>query len=154
ALSFLNPFSITTFQAWSVLIISFSVRRLPYVVRSVYAGFQQVHVNLEEAAMNLGATRSRVVFGVVFPFILSYVLSGAILGFVYMATEATTSLMFGGLKQDQAPLTYGLYMYAIKATATGVQEAAAMGALLIAVQLAAVLIIVYVLKQRYAFIGV
>ncbi|MEZ0394692.1 MAG: ABC transporter permease subunit, partial [Desulfurococcaceae archaeon] len=37
ALSFLNPFSVTTFQAWSVLVISFSVRRLPYVVRSVYA---------------------------------------------------------------------------------------------------------------------
>ncbi|MGC9012031.1 ABC transporter permease [Thermogladius sp.] len=153
-LSILNPLDIRAFQLWLVLIISFSVRRLPYVVRSVYAGFQQVHKNLEEAALNLGASRTRVIFGVVFPFILSYVLSGALLGFVYMATEVTTSITLGGLKQDQAPVTFWLYMYTLKATATGIQEAAAIGSLLILIQLIAVMIIILVFKQRYAFIGV
>ncbi|WP_440059398.1 ABC transporter permease [Thermogladius sp. 4427co] len=153
-LSILNPLDIRAFQLWAILVIAFSVRRLPYVVRSVYAGFQQVHINLEEAAMNLGASRTRVIFGVVFPFILSYVLSGALLGFVYMATEVTTSITLGGLKADQAPVTYWLYMYTLKATATGIQEAAAIGSLLILIQLIAVLIIIFVFKQRYAFIGV
>ncbi len=153
-LSFLNPLDIRAFQLWVVLVISFSVRRLPYVVRSVYAGFQQVHKNLEEAAMNLGASRTRVIFGVIFPFILSYVLSGALLGFVYMSTEVTTSITLGGLKAEQAPVTYWLYMYTLKATAAGIQEAAAIGSLLILIQLIAVIIIISVFKQRYAFIGV
>ena len=37
-----------------ILVIAYSVRRLPYVVRSAAAGFQQTSVTLEEAAQNLG----------------------------------------------------------------------------------------------------
>src|SRR5207249_7061346 len=39
-----------------LLIVSYSVRRLPYIVRSAYAGFQQTSVTLEEASANLGAS--------------------------------------------------------------------------------------------------
>lgn len=150
---YLSPASLA-FQAWLVFIISFSVRRLPYVVRSVYAGFQQVHENLEEAAMNLGAPRYKVVFGVIMPFIAGYILSGALLGFIYMATEVSTSITFGGIRGDQAPLTY--YMGATLATAAGEGPmlVAAMGTLLILIQLIVVVFVVYVFKQRYAFIGV
>lgn len=144
----------TTFQAWVVLIIAYSIRKLPFVVRSVYAGFQQVHEALEEAALNLGASRSRVIFGVVLPFILTYILSGAIIGFIYISTEVSTSITIGGLRPDQAPMTFAMMM-AYKGTTTyGVQIAAAMGVLLILFQLIAVLIITLVFKQRYAFIGV
>ena len=38
-----------------LLIIAYSVRRLPYVVRSAAAGLQQTSVTLEEAAQNLGS---------------------------------------------------------------------------------------------------
>jgi iron(III) transport system permease protein len=37
------------------LVIAYSVRRLPYMVRSAVAGLQQTSVTLEEAAANLGA---------------------------------------------------------------------------------------------------
>jgi iron(III) transport system permease protein len=37
------------------LVIAYSIRRLPYVVRSAVAGLQQTSVSLEEAAANLGA---------------------------------------------------------------------------------------------------
>ena len=39
-----------------LLVIAYAVRRLPYMVRAAYAGFQQTSVALEEAAMNLGAS--------------------------------------------------------------------------------------------------
>ncbi|MDP6038344.1 MAG: ABC transporter permease subunit, partial [Candidatus Latescibacteria bacterium] len=42
-----------------LLIIAYAVRRLPYMVRAAYAGFQQTSVTLEEAAQNLGASRLR-----------------------------------------------------------------------------------------------
>ncbi len=150
----LDPASIGAFQAWVVLVVSYSVRKLPYVVRSVYAGFQQVHVGLEEAAMNLGATRAKVVFGVVLPYIISYIFSGAVLGFIYMATEVSTSITIGGFNPSQAPMTYYMMNVYKGGSPIGVQIAAAMGVLLILIQLAAVLVVVRVLKQRYAFIGV
>ncbi|WP_448577267.1 ABC transporter permease [Thermosphaera sp.] len=152
-LGFLHPAN-PGFQAWIVFIIAFSVRRLPYVVRSVFAGFQQVHENLEEAAMNLGASRMKVVFGVIFPFIIGYVLSGALLGFIYMSTEVSTSITFGGINENQAPLTYYMRQYYSGGAGVGPQVTAAMGTILILLQLVAVLIVVYVFKQRYAFIGV
>ncbi len=150
----LDPASIGAFQAWVVLVVSYSVRKLPYVVRSVYAGFQQVHVGLEEAAMNLGATRAKVVFGVVLPYIISYIFSGAVLGFIYMATEVSTSITIGNFNPSQAPMTYYMMNVYKGGSPIGVQIAAAMGVLLILIQLAAVLVVVRVLKQRYAFIGV
>ena len=39
-----------------LLMIAYSVRRLPYMTRAAYAGFQQTSVTLEEAAMNVGAS--------------------------------------------------------------------------------------------------
>ena len=143
-----------TFQAWIILIIAYSIRKLPFVTRSVYAGFQQVHHALEEAALNLGASRSRVIFGVVMPLIFTYILSGAIVGFIYISTEVSTSITIGGLRDDQAPMTFYMMSQYKGGTATGVQVAAAMGVLLILIQLIAILIIVLVFKQRYAFIGV
>ncbi|MEM1705780.1 MAG: iron ABC transporter permease [Thermosphaera sp.] len=151
-LGFLHPAN-PGFQAWIVFIIAFSVRRLPYVVRSVFAGFQQVHENLEEAAMNLGASRMKVVFGVIFPFIIGYVMSGALLGFIYMSTEVSTSITFGGINEAQAPLTYYMRQYYSGGAGIGPQVTAAMGTILIFLQLIAVLIVVYVFKQKYAFIG-
>jgi len=142
------------FAAWLVFIIAFTVRRLPYVVRSVFAGFQQVHEALEESAMNLGASRYKVVFGVIMPLIIGYVLSGALIGFIYMATEVSTSVTFGGIREDQAPLTYYMKMTLYGSGGMGPYLVAAMGTLLILIQLIIVVIVVFVFKQRYAFIGV
>ncbi|ADV64808.1 ABC transporter permease [Desulfurococcus mucosus] len=153
AVTYLLPGSLS-FATWLVFIIAFSVRRLPYVVRSVFAGFQQVHENLEEAAMNLGASRMRVVFGVILPFIIGYILSGALLGFIYMATEVSTSITFGGMNDAYAPLTYYMAQNIAGAAGQGPMLVAAMGTILILIQLVVVVIVVYVFKQRYAFIGV
>ncbi len=42
--------------ARSPLVIAYAVRRLPYALRSCMAALQQLHVSLEEAAENLGAS--------------------------------------------------------------------------------------------------
>ncbi|MCE4625194.1 MAG: iron ABC transporter permease [Desulfurococcales archaeon] len=143
----------TTFQAWVVLITAYTIRKMPFVLRSVYAGLQQVHENLEEAAMNLGATRRRTVFGIVLPLIITYLVSGAVVGFIYVSTEVSTSITIGGLRPDQAPMTFYMMDVFQGGHLEGIQIAAAMGLLLILIQLAAILLIVVGLKQSYAFIG-
>ncbi len=143
----------TVFQAWVVLIIAYSIRKLPFVVRSVFAGFQQVHEALEEAALNLGASRRKVVFGIVLPLIISYIISGAIIGFIYISTEVSTSITIGSLRWDQAPMTFYMKNIYIGGQLAGIQYVAAMGVLLIIFQLLAILVVILGLKQSYAFIG-
>ena len=48
--AFINPVENPTY----LLIIAYGIRRLPYIVRSAVAGFEQTSVAYEEAAQNLG----------------------------------------------------------------------------------------------------
>ncbi|MFO0874565.1 MAG: iron ABC transporter permease, partial [Phycisphaerales bacterium] len=52
-----------------LLVIAYAVRRLPYVVRAAVAGLEQTSTELEEAALNLGATRLTMLRRVVVPLI-------------------------------------------------------------------------------------
>ena len=64
-----------------ILVIAYAVRRLPYVVRSAAAGFQQTSVSLEEAAQNLGATPLRAMRRITLPLISANLIAGGLLAF-------------------------------------------------------------------------
>ncbi len=142
------------FQAWIILIIAYSIRKLPFVARAIYAGFQQVHEALEEAALNLGARRFKVLSSIVLPMIVTNIVSGALIGFIYISTEVSTSVTIGSFNSEQAPMTWYMMNIYKGGTTEGIQYVAAMGFLLIVFQLIAVTIVTLVLKQRYAFIGI
>jgi iron(III) transport system permease protein len=76
-----------------LLIVAYTVRRLPYLTRSAQAGLQQIAPVLEEAAENLGASRWRVLRTVTLPLIAANVLAGAILTFAFALLEVSDSLM-------------------------------------------------------------
>jgi iron(III) transport system permease protein len=98
--SFLNP----TRDPTVLLIIAYSVRRLPYVVRSAAAGFQQTSETLEEAAQNLGAPPLKAVFKITLPLITANLIAGGLLAFAFAMLEVSDSLI---LAQKQAfyPIT-------------------------------------------------
>ena len=98
--SFLNP----TRDPTILLIIAYSVRRLPYVVRSAAAGFQQTSETLEEAAQNLGAPPLRALVKITLPLILANIIAGGLLAFAFAMLEVSDSLI---LAQKQAfyPIT-------------------------------------------------
>ena len=98
--SFLNP----TRDPSLLLIIAYSVRRLPYVVRSAAAGFQQTSVTLEEAAQNLGATPLKALIKITLPLITANLIAGGLLAFAFAMLEVSDSLI---LAQKQAfyPIT-------------------------------------------------
>jgi iron(III) transport system permease protein len=66
-----------------LLIIAYAVRRLPYIVRSTVAGLEQTSGELEEAAVNLGASRVTAVRRVIVPLIVANLVAGALLVFAF-----------------------------------------------------------------------
>ncbi len=98
--SFLNPVRDPTI----LLIVAYSVRRLPYVVRSAAAGFQQTSETLEEAAQNLGCPPLKSVIKITLPLISANLIAGGLLAFAFAMLEVSDSLV---LAQKQAfyPIT-------------------------------------------------
>jgi iron(III) transport system permease protein len=99
-LSALNPVRDPTL----LLIIAYSIRRLPYVVRSAVAGFQQTSVTLEEAAANLGCPPLRAMLRVTLPLIAANLLAGALLAFAFAMLEVSDSVILAQ-KMAYFPIT-------------------------------------------------
>lgn len=137
-----------------LLIFSYAVRRLPFTARAIFAGLQQTHISLEEASLNLGATRIQTFFRIVLPLISANVIGGAILSFVYSMSEVSTSITLTGLKPDQGPITYYMSEVITLGAVGGDSIAAALGLLLMILQITAITLSNYILKQRVAFLGV
>ena len=110
-----------------LLVIAYAVRRLPYMVRAAYAGFQQTSVALEEAAQNMGATRFRSVWQITFPLILANLIAGGVLCFSFAMLEVSDSLILA-MKADYYPITRAIYALLGRIT-DGAYIASAMGVL-------------------------
>lgn len=81
-----------------ILLISFIVRRTPYVFRSVSAGLTQLDPSLEEASILSGATWLYTFRKVTFPLIFPTVAAGTILTFATLLTELSTSILLYSAK--------------------------------------------------------
>ncbi len=98
--SFLNPVRDPTI----LLIIAYSVRRLPYVVRAAAAGFQQTSETLEEAAQNLGCPPLKALIKITLPLIAANLIAGGLLAFAFAMLEVSDSLILAQ-KQLYYPIT-------------------------------------------------
>ncbi|MHA1200777.1 MAG: ABC transporter permease [Candidatus Heimdallarchaeaceae archaeon] len=78
--------------AVTLLILSYTIRKIPFTVRSAYAGLQQIDTVLEEASFNLGATRMRTVGKITIPLISRNVFAGALVSFIYCLSEVSTTI--------------------------------------------------------------
>ncbi len=138
-----------------LLIFTYTVRRIPFTARSVFAGLQQTHESLEEAALNLGANRWRTFATIAIPLIAANVIGGGLLSFVYSMNEVSTSITLSSLKPEQGPITFYMSQVIYSSGAVGtVSVAAALGVLLMSIQLVVMTVSNYLLKQRVAFLGV
>ena len=87
--AFINPVRNPTV----LLIVAYSIRRLPYVVRSAAAGFQQTSPVLEEAAENLGCPPLRAMVRITLPLIAANLMAGALLAFAFAMLEVSDSII-------------------------------------------------------------
>lgn len=91
-----------------ILIIAYATRRLPYVVRSAAAGFQQTSVALEEAARNLGCPPLKALRKVTLPLIAANLIAGALLAFSFAMLEVSDSLILAQ-QSTYYPITKAIY---------------------------------------------
>ena len=133
-----NPFPL--------LIICYSIRRLPYVVRSAYAGFKQLSESLEESARNLGAAGFYVVRKISIPLVSSHILAGAIIAFSFAMFEVGSSLVLAFKEQDY-PIAKAIYVLNMRLT-DGPNIASAMGILGMILLAAALIITGTILGKR------
>jgi iron(III) transport system permease protein len=109
-----------------ILVIAYTVRRMPYIVRSAAAGFQQVNPALEEAALNLGASPERTFQRVTLPLIAPHLIAGALLAFAFSMLEVSDSMILAQ-QTSHYPITKAIYTL-ILALGNGPNLASALGA--------------------------
>jgi len=91
-----------------LLVAAYAIRRLPYMVRAAYAGFQQINVALEEAARNLGSSAFRAVRRITLPLASANLIAGCILAFAFAILEVSDSLILA-IKERFFPIAKTIY---------------------------------------------
>ncbi len=91
-----------------LLVFAYAIRRLPYMVRAAYAGFQQVNVELEEAAINMGSPPLRAMRKVTVPLVSANLIAGGILAFSFAMLEVSDSLILA-MQEKFYPITKAIY---------------------------------------------
>lgn len=124
---------------YTIIVISYMIRRTPYVYRSVAASLTQLNPSLEEASTIAGATWFYTFRKVSIPLILPAIVSGSILTLTTLLQElSTTILLYSGRTRTVPIQIYG-------AVADGkLGEASALSVVLLVV----VFIIVYGMNRK------
>ncbi len=77
----------------AIIIISFVIRRMPYTVRSSAAILRQISPSIEEASASLGYGSFQTFFRVTMPVMVPGIVSGAILSWITIINELSSTLM-------------------------------------------------------------
>jgi iron(III) transport system permease protein len=125
----LQIFGVPVTQTWILIMIAYAVRRLPYALRSCMAALQQINVSLEEAAEMLGASGWRTVRRIVIPLMAGGILAGFVSSFITAAVELSATILLV-VRESQAPMSYGIYLYMQSVAGRG--PGAALGVLAVA----------------------
>ena len=86
-----KPFALT--GTFAIMVISFVIRRLPYTIRSATATLMQISPSIEEASISLGASKAKTFAKITVPMVANGILSGAILSWVAIVTELSSSII-------------------------------------------------------------
>jgi putative spermidine/putrescine transport system permease protein len=90
------------------IIIGLAHALLPYAVLTIMGSLNGINPNLEQAAMSLGASRTRTFVHVVLPLSLPGIAGGFILAFsIAISAYATPAILGGPATQVMATAIYG-----------------------------------------------
>jgi iron(III) transport system permease protein len=121
---------------WIIMPLVLAVRRLPYTVRGAHSSLLLVHRSMEEAAASVGASGPRAFRDVTLPLMWKGIVVGGLFSFMTSLQEASAVLFLalGGWEM----ITNGIFAFYIAGSSS---EAAALGAILIAVAAVSVIVI-------------
>lgn len=77
----------------AIIIMAYVIRRLPYTIRSSAAILHNIGISTEEAAISLGASNLKTFFKITLPMMIPGVVSGAILSWITIISELSTSII-------------------------------------------------------------
>lgn len=86
-----KPFALT--GTLTIMVIALVIRRLPYTIRSATATLMQISMSIEEAAISLGASKAKTFVKITVPMMANGIFSGAILSWVAIVTELSSSII-------------------------------------------------------------
>ena len=90
-----------------IIIISLVIRRMPYTLRSSSAILYQISVSMEEASISLGASQVKTFFKITAMMMLPGVMSGAILSWITVINELSSSvILYTGKSRTMAVSIY------------------------------------------------
>lgn len=95
-----------------IIIVSLTVRRMPYTIRSSTAIISQISPSIEEAAVSLGASEMRSFGEIMLPMMMPGVISGAIMSWVTVISELSSSIML--YRASTQTLTVAVYTEVIR----------------------------------------
>lgn len=91
----------------TIIIISLVIRRMPYTLRSSSAILYQISVSMEEASISLGASQVKTFFKITAMMMLPGVMSGAILSWITVINELSSSvILYTGKSRTMAVSIY------------------------------------------------
>ncbi len=111
-----------------ILVIAYSIRRIPFVVRGVTAGLQQIPESLEQAARNLGSGPGTAIRKITVPLIAANIIAAGLLTFSFAMLEVSDSLVLAQLREHY-PITKEIYTQANSANVDANNIAASLGLL-------------------------
>ncbi len=114
------------FNPFIIIVIAYAVRRLPFVVRGVSSGLEQIPETLEQSAVNLGASKFAAFTKVTLPLVTANIIAASVLAFSFAMLEVSDSLI---LAQQEAhyPITKQMYAVTLDSDADAASLAAALG---------------------------
>jgi iron(III) transport system permease protein len=115
-----------------IIIIAYAFRRLPVGLRSGVAAEKQIDPHLEEASLDLGASRPRTFAKITFPLLRTAFLAGVIYIFIRSMTDLSAAIFLSSARTQL--FTVRMFNVMVRGTPS---EAAAFAALLIIIILLA-----------------
>jgi putative spermidine/putrescine transport system permease protein len=89
----IDPLAAQSLLDWRGIVIAFVWKQAPFVTLLLAGAMASLDVTHVEAARNLGASRTRVLFGIVLPQVKGTLLVGLVLSFVTMLSVLSVPLM-------------------------------------------------------------
>jgi iron(III) transport system permease protein len=98
----------------TIMILSMVIRRIPYTIRSSVAILQQIPLTVEEAAISLGSSKPKTFFKITVPMMGNGIISGAILSWITIITELSTSIIL--YTSHSVTLTLSIFIFVSRGT--------------------------------------
>lgn len=142
-ITFSGNYGLNLYSTMWILIVSYLVKYMTMSVRTIAASLSQVHISLEEAALNSGASWLRTCKDVIMPLVAPSIVAGWFLIFMPSFYELTMSnLLYGADTKTIGVLLYELQTYA------DTQNASVLSVIILIIVLAGNLILNKVTKGK------